>query len=169
MKKASAVFLIAAFLITYGNCFAFAQAVTSADLINKAKNYDGKTVAYRGEAIGDIMLRKDYAWINANDGKNAIGVWIKKELAKDIRFLGGYGYMGDVIEVEGEFHRACPEHGGDMDIHAQTVAVVSQGNKIIHQVKMKKIKVATGVFFVLVILCLFWLFRKGFIFPLTNP
>lgn len=164
MKKIRIAFFIVVFLITYGNSFAFAQVITSIDLINKAKSYDGKTVIYRGEVVGDIMLRKDYAWINANDGKNAMGIWLKKELVKDFRFLGGYGYIGEVVEVEGEFHRACPEHGGDMDIHAQTLTVGQQGSKIIHSIKIWKVKVAVSVLFILIILCLFRLFRKNNIF-----
>ena len=160
MKKIRITFFIVVFLITYGNIFAFAQVVTSMDLINKAKSYDGKTVIYRGEVVGDIMLRKDYAWINANDGKNAMGIWLKKELVKDLRFLGSYSYLGDAVEAEGEFHRACPEHGGDMDIHAQTLIIGQQGSKIIHQIKIGKVKVAASVLFILIILCLLRLFRK---------
>ncbi len=164
MRKIRVSLFITAFLIIHGNYFVFAQAVTSVDLINKAKNYDGKTVTYSGEVIGDIMLRKDYAWVNVNDSKNAMGIWLKKELIKDLRFLGGYGYIGEVVEVEGEFHRACPEHGGDMDIHARTLIVEQRGSQAIHPIKMGKVKVAVSVLFILIILCLFRLFRKNNIF-----
>jgi hypothetical protein len=110
--------------------YAFAEAVSSTELINNAKQYDGKTVTYIGEVIGDIMIRGEYAWINVNDGKNAIGIWIDKELAQGISYTGSYKSKGDWIEVTGIFHRACQEHGGDLDIHAQDMRKLSQGRKI---------------------------------------
>jgi len=31
------------------------------------------------------MVRGDFAWVNVNDGENAIGVWLSKELAGEIK------------------------------------------------------------------------------------
>ena len=64
----------------------YSQPLSSTELINNAKSYDGKTVVYEGEVIGDIMVRGAFAWINVNDGKNAIGIWLEKDLSKDIFF-----------------------------------------------------------------------------------
>jgi len=100
---------------------ASAQPISSEELINNAKLFDGKSVVYIGEVIGDIMVRGEYAWVNVNDGKNAIGVWIGKDLVKDIAYTGSYKFKGDVVEVSGIFHRACLQHGGDLDIHAQSL------------------------------------------------
>ena len=101
---------------------AFAQAVSSTELINHAKDYDGKVVVYSGEVIGDIMVRGKYAWINVFDGKTAIGIWLDKDLAKEIIYTGTYKSKGDAVEISGIFHRACLEHGGDLDIHAQSLS-----------------------------------------------
>jgi hypothetical protein len=107
-----------------------AQAISSTELINNAKQFDGKQVVYEGEVIGDVMLRGDYAWINVNDSNKAIGVWVKASLAKAISYTGSYKSKGDWIEVVGIFNRACPEHGGDLDIHAQSLRKISSGRYI---------------------------------------
>ena len=98
-----------------------AQPISSDELINNAKSIDGKSVAYIGEVVGDVMVRGEYAWINLLDGKNAIGVWAGKDLVKDIVYTGSYKFKGDVVEVSGVFHRACLQHGGDLDLHAQSL------------------------------------------------
>lgn len=111
-----------------GDCFA--QPVSSVELINSAKEYDGKEVVYQGEVIGDIMRRKSFVWANVNDGKNAVGIWIKADLVKDITYTGSYKSQGDRVEVAGVFHRACIEHGGDADIHATALRLVCPGSPI---------------------------------------
>jgi hypothetical protein len=113
------------FLVLYATCFA--QPISSSELINNAKQYDGKTVVYKGEVIGDVMRRGNYAWINANDGENAIGIWLPVNLTKEIAYTGSYKSIGDEIEITGVFHRACPEHGGDLDIHAQVMRKIDSG------------------------------------------
>ena len=56
-------------------------------------------IVYAGEVIGDVMVRGDFVWVNINDGENAIGVWLDKELAREIQFTGSYhdqrGLAGD--------------------------------------------------------------------------
>ncbi|MBI5144664.1 MAG: hypothetical protein HZA27_00580, partial [Candidatus Omnitrophica bacterium] len=66
----------------------FAQPVSSSELINNAKQYDGQEVTYAGEVIGEVMCRGDFAWINLNDGQGAIGVWVDKALSAEIHFAG---------------------------------------------------------------------------------
>ncbi len=122
------------------------ETVSSADLINKAKQYDGKIVSYKGEVIGDIMARKEFAWINVNDGVNAIGIWSKKDLFKDIVYTGSYISKGDMVEVKGIFHRACLEHGGDLDIHAETLSKIESGMVIRKKLNTAKIKTAFVLF-----------------------
>jgi hypothetical protein len=116
----------------------FAQPVSSTELINNAKLYDGKTVVYEGEVIGDVMVRQDYAWVNLNDGLNAIGIWVPKSLIKDILYEGSYKSKGDWIEVTGVFNRACALHGGDLDIHAQALRKTSSGRTLIERLNLGK-------------------------------
>ena len=116
----------------------FAQPISSTELINNAKQYDGKIVTYEGEVIGDIMKRGDYAWVNINDGSNAIGIWMSDSLVKTITYTGSYKSKGDVIEITGVFNRACPEHGGDLDIHAQTIRKTDAGRVILEKLNTGK-------------------------------
>lgn len=103
------------------------QTVTSTELIENASELDGDTVSYSGEVVGDILYRGDYAWINVSDGANAIGIYIPASEAKKIEFAGRYRVVGDTVSLTGTFHRACSEHGGDMDIHADTIEVSAKG------------------------------------------
>jgi len=144
MKK-NFLFTILYLLLISESHDCYAQSISSAELINNAKNYNGNTVVYKGEVIGDIMLRGEYAWINVNDEKNAIGIWIKKELIKDIIYTGSYNTKGDLVEITGVFHCSCVEHGGDLDIHAQTITKISSGNKISHAANTKAISFALGL------------------------
>ena len=125
-----------AFYVLRFNCLA--QSVSSNELINNAKQYDGKIVTYEGEAIGDIMNRANFAWVNINDGNNAIGIWISGPLAKSINYTGSYKSKGDRIEITGVFHRACPEHGGDLDIHAQAIRKTGTGRIIPEELNIGK-------------------------------
>jgi len=95
-------------------------------LVENSANFDGKTVVLRGEVIG-VMERGDFAWVNVLDGEVAIGVWVRNEDARKISFVGDYRHVGDLVEVVGTFHMACPEHGGDLDIHADKFTVLTVG------------------------------------------
>lgn len=130
----------------------YAQTLSSLELINNAKQYDGKTVTYQGEAVGDIMIRGDHTWVNLNDGYAAIGVWARKTDLKDIVYLGGYRTKGDIIEVIGIFNRSCPEHGGDLDIHAQEIKKILSGEPSFKQLSTKKLYL--GLFLSLALLFL---------------
>jgi hypothetical protein len=148
-------------------CFAHLPAVclagqiSSTELINNAREYDGKSVVYVGEAVGDVMVRGDFAWVNINDGKNAIGVWLNKELAGEIKFTGSYHSKGDRLEITGVFHRNCIQHGGDMDIHAQGIRKIGPGRVVSEELDTTK---RNFVFILLAALCLVFIFarrRKG--------
>jgi len=130
------ILLISGFWFLVTNCFA--APISSKELIQNAREYDGKTVVYKGEVIGDIMTRKGFVWINVNDGVNAIGIWSKKDLAKDILYTGGYKSRGDTVEVKGIFHRACLEHGGDLDIHIEELNKINSGMVIGEKINIIK-------------------------------
>jgi hypothetical protein len=148
-------------LIFFCGATCFARQISSTELINNAKEYDGKSVVYVGEAVGDVMVRGDFAWVNLNDGENAIGVWLNKELAGEIRFTGSYHAKGDRLEITGVFQRNCIQHGGDMDIHAQSIRKISPGRVVGEELDTSK---RNFVFILLAVLCLVFVFvrrRKG--------
>ena len=142
------------FLTLFLSSVCFAQPISSAELIGNAKQDDGKTITYEGEVVGDIMKRGNFSWMNINDGNQAIGVWIENSLLKDINFTGSYGSKGDIVEVKGVFHRACPEHGGDLDIHAQSIRKLSAGRKSSEKVNLSKRNYAAVL---LIILGFIWI------------
>lgn len=156
--KAVALVCLAASLTAVGAVahpsVARAAVVTSAQLIEQNKKFNGKTITYRGEVIGDILYRGNYAWLSVNDdayqslsveeGHELSGynsgqaIWVPSYLVKGITYLGRYTESGDKIEVTGVFNSACPEHGGDMDIHAASLGVVKSGHAIPHPFDFKK-------------------------------
>ena len=127
-KKALLLIITLVLVLVPTVALAEGNAVNSNDLIDHAKDYDGSTIVYSGEVVGDILYRGDYAWLAVSDGDNTIGVYVTAEEAKQISFVGGYGVRGDFIRVEGVFHRACAEHGGDLDIHSDSITVRSLGS-----------------------------------------
>jgi hypothetical protein len=60
-------------------------------------------------------------------------------LATKIETCGDYTHQGDVVRVEGVFHAACGQHGGDMDIHAGTLFIQRDGRTIGHPVHGTKV------------------------------
>ena len=126
-KKSLLVIIALLLLIVPAVSLAEAESVGSNDLIDRAKDYDGQTVVYEGEVVGDILYRGDYAWLAVSDGANTIGCYVIKAQAEQLSFVGGYGKRGDTVRVQGVFHRACAEHGGDLDIHADTVSIITVG------------------------------------------
>jgi len=118
------------------------KVLSSIELLNQSFLYDNASVLYRGEVVGPVMFRGEYAWINVYDGGYAIGVWCPASDAKRIRFYGDYNNRGDVVEVSGVFHRACLSHGGDLDMHCDSLKVVEEGNAVTHPVGGVKILTA---------------------------
>lgn len=128
---------------------------SSTDLVEAPEKFDGTEVTFRGEAIGEAMVRGDMAWIHINDdayyvknveegaqlgGYNTgMAVWLPAELVEDVEFYGDYKHEGDIVEVKGTFNDACAEHGGDMDIHATSVRVVDVGHVVVDPVSASKV------------------------------
>jgi hypothetical protein len=160
MVSIKGFFLIALTGILLANGSA-SLAVTSDELINKAKEYDKKEVVYTGEIVGDIMQRGQYAWINVSDGSNAVGIWLSYDQTKQIKYKGSYDFIGDTIKVTGIFNRACAEHGGDFDIHAKKIEVIKEGHRVIRGINYQKFYIAAGLF-VLALFLVIIIFRKKY-------
>ena len=126
--------LILVLLLSFVSWFSAeaAAAVSSEELFRNSQEYDGQEVIFKGEVIGDIMVRGEFAWVNVRDEHGAIGVFCLLELTEKIEYRGSYRFKGDTLSVRGEFHRACSEHGGDMDIHAEKILIVKKGGEISH-------------------------------------
>jgi hypothetical protein len=154
------VVIISLFVLIFSPQLSFAQGVSSRDLIKNAAQYDGKLITYSGEVIGDVMLRGESAWVNINDGENALGVWMSARLAKEINVTGNYKSRGDRLEIVGVFHRACLEHGGDLDIHAQALSKLANGRAANQKVNLEKINLSLILLGVLFLTWILTLFRR---------
>lgn len=137
------IILATCYLLLATTCYA--KTISSMELIEHAKDFDGKSISFQGEAIGDIMKRGNFAWVNVNDGTSAIGIWLKAELAKEINYTGSYKAIGDTVLVVGRFNRACIEHGGDLDIHADSITIVKTGNLVEEKINLQKYKAALAL------------------------
>jgi len=120
----------------------YAQAVSASDLINDAAAYNGQIILFEGEVIGDIMVRREHAWINLNDADAAIGIWAEKGLIEGITHTGGYNSKGDWVRVYGIFSRACGEHSGELDIHAKSIKILNAGRVFEERLNLEKRNIA---------------------------
>lgn len=135
------------------------NTVNSNDLIDNALEYDEQGVVFTGEVIGDIMNRGDYTWLNVSDGNNAIGIWVKSSDIVDITIAGRYDAHGDTVRITGIFHRACADHGGDFDIHAQSIEVAKKGYNVNQTVEPLKVIFAV-ILFTAALVCIGLILKK---------
>jgi len=135
-----------------------AQRTDINSLIENAKALDNKEVTVQGEAIGEMMNRGEYSWVNINDGTNAIGIWMKTADAKQVTNFGDYKHKGDTVRITGIFRRACAEHGGEADIHSETFEIAANGNTVAERIPSGKLIAAA--FMVPIAAILFFLYYK---------
>jgi hypothetical protein len=143
---------VAACVFIFGNSV-FAQPIKINDLIEEARAYDGKRVVVEGEVIGHLMRRGNFAWLNINDTTNAVGIWATFDSAKDIKYLGKHAVIGDKVKVEGVFHLKCPGHGGDTDIHAESITIIDRGSPRHLAYEPKKVNII--IFLIAILACLY--------------
>ncbi len=149
MCKALKALIIAASLSACFMVSAGAVQVTDINsLIENGQALNNSTVTVEGEAIGEVLERGEYAWVNISDGTNAIGIWMKAEAASKISRFGDYKNIGDTIRITGVFSNNCTEHGGDIDIHCSSMSVVKEGYAVNYAVSQTKTVAAV------VLLCL---------------
>ena len=149
-------FIVLLFVLGILNFNCYAESISSTELIENAKSYDGQPVIYEGEVIGEVMRRRGGVWVNINDGDNSIGVWMSPDLSKIISHKGGYQTKGDILEVKGEFNLACPQHGGDLDIHATSLRKITSGWQMQEEIIPAK---RSLVIILSVVLCLIIILR----------
>lgn len=141
-------------------CFSQSGVLSSDTLIDQSNKLDGQTVRFRGEIVGDIMTRGDHCWINVNDGSQAIGIYGLTEMVKSVKFVGDYKHTGDTVEVSGEFHKSCPQHGGELDIHVERLRIIQTGKNRGHPIMASKMYLAIILFLCTLMVLGLYLYRK---------
>ncbi len=129
--------------------------VTTKNLIENPKIYEGRNVVLRGEVIGDIMQRGEFAWINLHDQFNAVSVWIPWVLTREISHKGSYRYKGDTVEVRGIFRHSDPQLGSEFCIRADQLTVLEKGFFSAHPLTSAKINISLSM--LAITLCLLFL------------
>ncbi|HOY66592.1 MAG TPA: TrkH family potassium uptake protein [Candidatus Ozemobacteraceae bacterium] len=93
---------------------------SAALLTEESKVLDGGLFAVSGEVIGEPLRASGGIWLNILDEGNPISVFCPKPLAASAAVLvgGNRQRRGHLVRVFGILHRICPDHGGDLDLHA---------------------------------------------------
>ncbi|MBU2540289.1 MAG: hypothetical protein KJ593_00110 [Candidatus Omnitrophica bacterium] len=154
MNKLCIILIALSFLCLQPKNILAQDVVSAKDLIENSQDYDGKAIVYQGEAVGDIMVRGNFFWINILDHTcdTAIGIWAPVRLKPLIRFVGTHGVRGDYIEIQGIFNVRCKAHGGDLDIHAQNLATIEKGKFLPEKINPERKRLA--LYLSLGVLCL---------------
>ena len=124
------------------------KTVSSNDLITHHSTYENQSVVYEGEVIGDIMQRGDNCWINVLNEGMTVGIWMPSKEADKIRITGNYEHQGDMVKIVGRFTNTCGEHGGDFDIHADSITVIKPGYRTHEVIDYPKTITCICLFFI---------------------
>ena len=147
MKEKTFIILILLFSLCSSLKAEDVREISIGQLIKMAKEFDGKTVIIKGEVIGDIMPRGNWAWLNIEDKEGTVGVWLPKTMTSIISFKGDYKHKGDLIAVEGKFQRADSELNGELCVRAQRIEVLQRGEKALRLFRPERIKTALWLSF----------------------
>lgn len=141
MEKIRKTLLITILILIFSSLTVMASEnfITIGELIDRGKEYDSKDITIKGEAIGELLERGEYSFLNINDGTSALGIYLKTEEGKLVKCYGDYHNNGDILKVTGTFNRACKDHGGDMDLHCTSIELLSNGHKREHIIESWKV------------------------------
>jgi hypothetical protein len=120
--------------------------ITSGMVYACPRLFDGLTVTYVGEVVGDVLVRRGGtpgAWSLVNDDAYALevgplgahreqrgfnsglSVWLPEGLHEQLGPPGRFGRRGDIVLLEGVLLRADPADGGGITLRASTLEVIS--------------------------------------------
>jgi hypothetical protein len=137
--------------------------VTSSDVIACPTAYDGRRVRYRGEVVGDVLLRDEGAWILVNDDAYALEVgplpahrehrgvnsgltvWVPDRLLDAMSVTGRPGRRGDIVEVTGRVVRTDPADGGGLTVRATHLELLVPGVVVDEPLDVPQLWLALGV------------------------
>lgn len=150
--------------------------VSSTAVVECPDIFDGQSVIYVGEVVGDILRRDGGAWVLVNDDDYALkvgpagasgelrglnsglSVWLPDPLADELSSPGGPGWRGDVIQVAGTIRRVDPDDGGGLTLRATTMEVVAVAMEVDRPLDAAQLALALGL--VAIVAALFVLERR---------
>lgn len=101
--------------------------------VNRA--LDDSDVRFTGEVVGDVVKasQEGCKWANVSGAANTvISTFVTDGQAELIQNTGSYHATGTTLRITGTYHVACPEHQGELDVHATSVEVLDNGGPVIH-------------------------------------
>lgn len=122
-----------------------ATPVDGPALASGTSGLDGERVVLEGECVSEALYGgPGHVWVNVLSNGTAIGVWMPRELAAELKVVGTWSNTGDVVRVVGVFNEACDQHGGDLDVHAETLVLLRPGERRDRPVSWWKLGVGLG-------------------------
>lgn len=117
------------------------------EIVSLPPSEAGLDITMEGEAILAALRSDDgHVFVNLLQDDTAVGVWMSREQADRIDGFGRYGRSGTFLRVEGVVNVACAQHGGDLDVHAAQVEVVSPSREAgLVLVPPSRLAIAVGV------------------------
>lgn len=135
------------------------------DLVNGTEQDQRITVQVKGEVVGDPIRAEQNRgkyWITLDsveeDKEASISVLVDESVLSQIDTYGGYNKTGTILRVKGLFFIACTSHEGIMDIHAETVTVLSNGSVSEDELDLLKFIPGVGLVFFGIVLTLIYRF-----------
>ena len=122
--------------------------VSSSQVVECPAAFDGRTVVYVGEVIGDVLRRDGGAWVLMNDDRYALeagplrshgrtlgynsglSVWLEDDLLDLVDETGGPDHRGDILRVRGVVHRTDPADGGGLTLRAAGGELLLDGEPV---------------------------------------
>lgn len=138
----------------------FADAPLSpAEVVEIDRALDGTVVTVEGEAIGEhLRALGGGRWVNLLGDEVGLGIWVTDEMAAQIENFGDYRQNGDTVRVVGTVNVACVRHGGEFDVHADSLQIIARGEA--RPVGIQPLKGVGGIAGLMVAFSLWRLYRR---------
>lgn len=119
---------------------AFGGPVMSpAEVVDIDRARHGSVVTVEGEAVGEHLRAVGGGrWVNVLGDEVGLGVWVTDEMAAQIEYFGDYRNTGDVVRFTGPVNISCEVHGGEFDVHAERMEIITVGGPREHEVDIRK-------------------------------
>lgn len=150
MRRLVVTALCAALMLSVATqAVATTAVLTPAEAVALALESERTPAVVAGEALGEALTAPGgRRWVNIGRSGTALGVVMTAEQAAAVPRFGRYRQRGAALEVSGVLNAACSEHGGDLDLHADTVSVLDEGGAIgdpLHPGKLWLVGLSAGV------------------------
>lgn len=134
-------------------------------LVSANRALNNSEVSFVGEAVGDLVnAGEGYKWANISGTSNAvISVYMPDDLAKLIQNIGDYHETGTSLKITGTYHIACPEHEGELDVHANAAEVTDNGGPVTHMIVPGRLQAAFALCVIAGLLLMLYLLGRRYL------